>query len=193
MTLRPRSSNTTSTRVRRAGGGGRKGERRRSGSTPRVRSRWSAYQDDLASRGVNPACAERTACSRNGYRFEGEHLRVCGADPLMARLMVPMSRSSPRVRSGPRPADPTQHQHRINPARAEQVPVFVSGVSTDGDQPRACGAGSCIVLRSCPGQRHAIFDSFIAESVASAHRYQCGQGRPANAAILQPTRILAGV
>ena len=193
MTLRPRSSNTTSTRVRRAGGGGRKGERRRSGSTPRVRSRWSAYQDDLASRGVNPARAERTACSRNGYRFEGEHLRVCGADRALQTRLNTNTGSTPRVRSRllqlhRRPVEPG-----INPARAEQVQAACQQGYCDWDQPRACGTGSCIVLRSCPGQRHAIFDSFIAESVASAHRYQCGQGRPANAAILQPTRILAGV
>ena len=51
------------------------------------------------------------------------------------------------------------------------------------DQPRACGTGSCIILRSRPDQRPAIFDSFTVESAASAHRYQGSRLQPKSATI----------
>lgn len=146
----------------------------------------------VAGRDQPRACGAGGLPTKTIWRLVGSTPRVRSGRRVRA-MDIGSRGASPRVRSGPRPADPTQHQHRINPARAEQVPSNSMAEFLYRDQPRACGAGSCIVLRSCPGQRHAIFDSFIAESVASAHRYQCGQGRPANAAILQPTRILAGV
>lgn len=137
----------------------------------------SAYAEMLPPRGRWSRC-------RSGL------LRIRGDDPEAAIFQYNVDA---RAESRWRWAQGGASQVGINPARAEQVGVQPAPGSGIRDQPRACGAGSCIVLRSCPGQRHAIFDSFIAESVASAHRYQCGQGRPANAAILQPTRILAGV
>lgn len=157
-------------------------------------SEYAEYTEDRSAHAEmirdQPARAEQVQLHGCGSRFDKDQPRACGAGDHHDIHEAIERGSTPRVRSR---FEPVRLQHSfagINPARAEQVRPMNPGAESCEDQPRACGAGSCIVLRSCPGQRHAIFDSFIAESVASAHRYQCDQGRPANA-VLQPTRILA--
>ena len=91
--------------------------------------------------------------------------------------------STPRVRDRCCHRHERQHRQGINPARAGQVAARVTCNVSCRDQPRACGTGSCIILRSRPDQRPAIFDSFTVESAASAHRYQGSRLQPKSATI----------
>ena len=147
--------------------------------SPRFQHR-SISSDQPRTCGAGGPCPHRPATTR-------DQPRACGAGERWPRIKPAEPGSTPRVRGRFDFDGLSRVDLGINPARAGQVRARCPSTTNGRDQPRACGTGSCIVLRSCPGQRHAIFDSFIAESVASAHRYQCDQGRPANAAILQPT------
>ena len=99
----------------------------------RAESRWRWAQGGASQVGINPARAEQVVCLPRRSGVSWGQPRVCGADGVFAQWISVRGGASPRVRSGPRPADPTQHQHRINPARAEQVvalycvPALASG------------------------------------------------------------------
>ena len=69
------------------------------GSSPRVRSRQVPNQSEGADHGIISACAEQTSITSVSRPASWDHLRVCGADPADAGLMVDLEGSSPRVRS----------------------------------------------------------------------------------------------
>ena len=54
------------------------------GSPPRVRSRHASDAVLDGETGITSACAEQTCCSLRSGRGLGDHLRVCGADALVA-------------------------------------------------------------------------------------------------------------
>lgn len=109
--------------------------------------------------------------------------RACGTGVISLGWAGSETGSTPRVRDRSGLSICSSVRHRINPARAGQVGPASGVCVSEGDQPRACGTGSCIILRSRPDQRPAIFDSFTGESAASAHRYQGSRLQPKSATI----------
>ena len=53
------------------------------GSSPRVRSRQHPGAPRAARNGIISACAEQTPARRQASNHDGDHLRVCGADPVI--------------------------------------------------------------------------------------------------------------
>ena len=69
------------------------------GSSPRVRSRRGRGREDHPGHGIISACAEQTARRGGDAKCCGDHLRVCGADPMSPHTNEMKAGSSPRVRS----------------------------------------------------------------------------------------------
>ena len=69
------------------------------GSSPRVRSRRRERADPHHRSGIISACAEQTYSRRSRDKTRRDHLRVCGADPMLSIASPAVWGSSPRVRS----------------------------------------------------------------------------------------------
>ena len=71
------------------------------GSSPRVRSRRPAEHHRIRPQRIISACAEQTIILEAYVLGDGDHLRVCGADPATHLTPNRTRGSSPRVRSRP--------------------------------------------------------------------------------------------
>ena len=69
------------------------------GSSPRVRSRQVVRLHKEFKEGIISACAEQTPLAELHATVDGDHLRVCGADPHYGCCRTIARGSSPRVRS----------------------------------------------------------------------------------------------
>ena len=69
------------------------------GSSPRVRSRPARHGRPRRPSGIISACAEQTTRGSASWRWNGDHLRVCGADHSYFHHCRRSAGSSPRVRS----------------------------------------------------------------------------------------------
>ena len=152
-------------------------------STPRVRDRFPRYVGQVETCGINPARAGQVSSDAFQKRAAGNQPRACGTGRLLDAVRLLQAESTPRVRDRFMPVIQAIIDTGINPARAGQVRALRKVPKGNKNQPRACGTGSCIILRSCPAQRPAIFDSFTVESAASAHRYQDSRLQPKSATI----------
>ena len=116
--------------------------RRRSGSSPRVRSRHLVLGAPGQPRGIISACAEQTSSRWRTCCFCWDHLRVCGADRRVARLRPQMRGSSPRVRSRRRVWRNIRSPRGIISACAEQTTSDCGRRQHTWDHLRVCGADS---------------------------------------------------
>ena len=91
------------------------------GSSPRVRSRPFAWPYACYQLGIISACAEQTPTVFCLCSARGDHLRVCGADPIHLMAGTAMLGSSPRVRSRPLQVEITVQAGGIISACAEQT------------------------------------------------------------------------
>ena len=96
------------------------------GSPPRVRSRRLDFQIRHHRLRITSACAEQTYIPTRTRRSEGDHLRVCGADQLIAGEGERVPGSPPRVRSRRITATRRRTRSRITSACAEQTPTRTS-------------------------------------------------------------------
>ena len=71
------------------------------GSPPRVRSRQRLERCTRPEQGITSACAEQTGPKFPWSGTSRDHLRVCGADELIAQMVADLAGSPPRVRSRP--------------------------------------------------------------------------------------------
>ena len=69
------------------------------GSPPRVRSRPVFEDVEFVHTGITSACAEQTRGSEGAELVSEDHLRVCGADPVILPWASLVTGSPPRVRS----------------------------------------------------------------------------------------------
>ena len=123
------------------------------GSPPRVRSRLTGYPSKGYSLGITSACAEQTVTLIAIHVSIRDHLRVCGADSLVAAGSGSVVGSPPRVRSR-RQADPRVHgRQRITSACAEQTSFALGSLMSLWDHLRVCGADFklSMVIRWSPG------------------------------------------
>ena len=136
------------------------------GSPPRVRSRRGPDADNPGRNRITSACAEQThwfgitsACAEQTVTLIAihvsirDHLRVCGADSLVAAGSGSVVGSPPRVRSR-RQADPRVHgRQRITSACAEQTSFALGSLMSLWDHLRVCGADFklSMVIRWSPG------------------------------------------
>ena len=128
------------------------------GSPPRVRSRLRGILQRLNTLGITSACAEQTRHSCRPCPNIGDHLRVCGADPVLVMPFCTTPGSPPRVRSRLRNICDCQGYVGITSACAEQTAACTTMRVTTGDHLRVCGADSCILLCSEPAEWRGIFD-----------------------------------
>ena len=91
------------------------------GSSPRVRSRHVRVLDQRPRIGIISACAEQTSNSPIRSCGVGDHLRVCGADPLVLVERERGRGSSPRVRSRQKQLVAQEENTGIISACAEQT------------------------------------------------------------------------
>ena len=91
------------------------------GSSPRVRSRLDGGELLETAAGIISACAEQTTLTGVPLRNMRDHLRVCGADLAVQRILGQYLGSSPRVRSRPIRATRPQAPQGIISACAEQT------------------------------------------------------------------------
>ena len=112
----------------------------RTGSSPRVRGKPSAYTTLEFAVRIIPARAGQTRSIRSTEHATSDHPRACGANGVMARAESAPIGSSPRVRgkrNGKHAAEPAP---RIIPARAGQTCPSWLSMRPAPDHPRACGA-----------------------------------------------------
>ena len=112
------------------------------GSPPRVRSRLSGLTCNDGSSGITSACAEQTASPHSSAAGTQDHLRVCGADVLVALFKLLIMGSPPRVRSRRRVPLGFRPTRGITSACAEQTAAAESASSAAEDHLRVCGADS---------------------------------------------------
>ena len=153
------------------------------GTSLRMRGGCPRPQCVGAGLGINPARAGQVPMGRGRVSTWWNQPRACGTGSIGLYVMDVVPESTPRVRDRFMPVIQAIIDTGINPARAGQVRALRKVPKGNKNQPRACGTGSCIILRSCPAQRPAIFDSFTVESAASAHRYQDSRLQPKSATI----------
>ena len=91
------------------------------GSSPRVRSRPQVTLENVKIMRIISACAEQTGRLNVYNNPTRDHLRVCGADTLLAVFAAAVSGSSPRVRSRRRHAQWGSGRAGIISACAEQT------------------------------------------------------------------------
>ena len=114
----------------------------RAGSPPRVRSRLTRISTSPLTAGITSACAEQT---RPGCRCPSppwDHLRVCGADNLVADNVDSLVGSPPRVRSRHRLPTWSRPFPGITSACAEQTRPWTRPPPARTDHLRVCGADS---------------------------------------------------
>ena len=110
------------------------------GSPPRVRSRHDVTRSVGNAFGITSACAEQTMTHGSWVSPAWDHLRVCGADQMLAVGKEINAGSPPRVRSrlGERAA--RHRQFRITSACAEQTYPVDGSLAGAPDHLRVCGA-----------------------------------------------------
>ena len=114
------------------------------GSSPRVRSRPPANALPRLGRGIISACAEQTLVGDVVVAHCGDHLRVCGADFRIVRLVGFDGGSSPRVRSRPMIQRIAVKHIGIISACAEQTSAESLTNSSGTDHLRVCGADAVV-------------------------------------------------
>ena len=140
------------------------------GSPPRVRSRPDTAVGYAITGGITSACAEQTGLTRPRTSCAGDHLRVCGADPVYWNHDVNDPGSPLRVRSRHGVDHADLDAEGITSACAEQTGRVFGHRLPDGDHLRVCGADS-LVSPPAPWIRGSP------PRVRSRLR-QCGVGRP---------------
>ena len=113
---------------------------RRSGSSPRVRSRPPARIVPGGRSGIISACAEQTRWIGKARIIPRDHLRVCGADFVPADSPLVVRGSSPRVRSRRDDMPAELGGLGIISACAEQTERYPCRCSREWDHLRVCGA-----------------------------------------------------
>ena len=109
------------------------------GSSPRVRGTPLDRVEDVADRGIIPACAGNTLPMPWRGRLWRDHPRVCGEHRQVVRHRHDALGSSPRVR-GTRSSDSAQPLRvGIIPACAGNTILLVREVERERDHPRVCG------------------------------------------------------
>ena len=91
------------------------------GSPPRVRSRHDNGNVEQCDVGITSACAEQTIPAIATSSHNRDHLRVCGADPVVVVVLLPALGSPPRVRSRLLVSGGDVGQRGITSACAEQT------------------------------------------------------------------------
>lgn len=112
-------------------------------------------------RGTISACAERSRRPVEQVRVERDHLRVCGAVSDSVNREHDLMRSSPRVRSGPKPETKGSACLGIISACAERSQSSLTELFDRWDHLRVCGAVSCILLGFGPVGWCGMFDSYV--------------------------------
>ena len=110
------------------------------GSPPRVRSRLPVQARLRGETGITSACAEQTSTATPRMSFRRDHLRVCGADPLLGDARACGEGSPPRVRSRLFVAPVLSAVAGITSACAEQTSSRARFLVDSWDHLRVCGA-----------------------------------------------------
>ena len=118
----------------------RQGSCSSSGSPPRVRSRPTMRNPAASATGITSACAEQTLSRLRRIHSGGDHLRVCGADYVIADTSGVEPGSPPRVRSRQRDSSGTSRADGITSACAEQTSFKEQQQGLLRDHLRVCGA-----------------------------------------------------
>ena len=134
------------------------------GSSPRVRSGHHCEHRQRVRGWIISACAERTWGTRCKTRSPRDHLRVCGADPVLVVCVVFPMGSSPRVRSGPPAFCVAPARMGIISACAERTSRYRRRTPLSRDHLRVCGADGQGRVRRRP-------------EAGSSPRVRNGQGR----------------
>ena len=109
------------------------------GSPPRVRSRLSRSTTPPRA-GITSACAEQTVGVDVFGQWDGDHLRVCGADYSATAGTILKTGSPPRVRSRPDGRSRVCGGVGITSACAEQTSSTTPSLAAAVDHLRVCGA-----------------------------------------------------
>ena len=112
----------------------------RLGSPPRVRSRHGEFLPRPQATGITSACAEQTCGMTIIRSIVGDHLRVCGADSVIAIDAMVVPGSPPRVRSRQRAKHYSIVRGGITSACAEQTAISAVSLGAARDHLRVCGA-----------------------------------------------------
>ena len=143
-----------------------------SGSPPRVRSRPSVDFLQVFVGGITSACAEQTGCPALPGVQRGDHLRVCGADPVPLHESGDGPGSPPRVRSRLAVAL-SEHEHDgITSACAEQTHRDRPVKPLDADHLRVCGADvlHCRRTRVAPGSPPRVRSRLVGNLSLRLHK-----------------------
>ena len=133
------------------------------GSSPRMRGTRHHPGRRFVDRGIIPAYAGNTPCSRYCCRSAGDHPRVCGEHKCEDSLLSTRAGSSPRMRGTPGLLPLAGGVLGIIPAYAGNTSMSIWPSASPRDHPRVCGehaamgTDSCAIWGSSPrmrGTRH---------------------------------------
>ena len=112
----------------------------RVGSSPRVRGKRPPVPSPAVRCRIIPARAGQTRGNRRSAASTPDHPRACGANSGLARIVLAVAGSSPRVRGKRTAVAIARKTPRIIPARAGQTRLHQHQKKQSTDHPRACGA-----------------------------------------------------
>ena len=112
---------------------------RRPGSPPHVRERQVKQIYTMMNDRITPACAGKTAESKEGTEIGRDHPRMCGKDIIMTIDMVLVLGSPPHVRERPCRIGSLESSYGITPACAGKTDTCVYVSVGERDHPRMCG------------------------------------------------------
>ena len=113
--------------------------RRRPGSSPRVRGKFSLSADSVKVKGLIPACAGKIATPSPTLAAVRAHPRVCGENRVHVRPTPSKSGSSPRVRGKSATCAGGCTPRGLIPACAGKINAAETKFSPPAAHPRVCG------------------------------------------------------
>ena len=109
------------------------------GSSPRVRGKHDAAEDEQGVGGLIPACAGKTGSTSCPTARAAAHPRVCGENGPLFRLRGDYNGSSPRVRGKRAPVLGWGSRRGLIPACAGKTASPPRTPNPSGAHPRVCG------------------------------------------------------
>ena len=122
--------------------------RRRPGSSPRVRGKFSLSADSVKVKGLIPACAGKIATPSPTLAAVRAHPRVCGENRVHVRPTPSKSGSSPRVRGKSATCAGGCTPRGLIPACAGKIGPRTPPPESGSAHPRVCGENGSWALGS---------------------------------------------